>query len=89
MADKDRIALAQMMQHSGDADHLSDGELIDAVIEHVWADLSIRSRESWLLGELLERFQKLANVDETPAGTTADGQPFWPDVVNEELNEPQ
>lgn len=83
MAEKDRITLAQMMRHSRNADELTDGELIDAVCEHVWANLSVRSHESWLLGKMIERFQVLAGVEETPAGITADGEPLWPDVITE------
>lgn len=82
MAEKDRIALAQMMRHSQAAENLTDGELIDAVCEHVWANLSVRSHESWLLGKMIERFQVLAGIEETPAGITVDGEPLWPNVID-------
>lgn len=83
MAEKDRIALARMMRHSQAGENLTDGELIDAVCEHVWANLSLRSQESWLLGKMIERFQELAGIEETPAGITVDGEPLWPDVIGE------
>ena len=82
MAEKD--ILAQMAQHSFESDQLSDGDLIDAVVKEVWSTFSMTSRESWLLGRMVERFQELAGIEETPAGITVDGQPLWPDVVSED-----
>lgn len=78
--------LTLMMRHSHDADQLSDGELIDAIVEHVWPEFGITSAESWLLGKMIERFQVLAGIEETPAGITPDGEPLWPDVVIDKEN---
>ena len=82
MGERDEL-LAQMARHIDDCEQLSDGELIDAVCEDVWANLSMESRESWLLGKMIERFQILAGIEETSAGITADGQPVWPEVIGE------
>lgn len=77
-----------MLRHLDDVHQLTDGQLIDAVMEEVWADMSIKSRGSWLVHELLHRFQSRADIEETPAGITLDGYPLWPDVIgDDEINE--
>ena len=83
MADNKRI-IGAMLAHIDNAHKLSDGELIDAVVNEVWANLSLKNRDNALLSEMIERFQKLSGVEETPSGVTVDGEPLWPDVVSEE-----
>lgn len=60
---------------------LSDGELIDAVVDEVYSELSLGSRQSALITTLLERFQKAIGLVETPHGITPDGEHGWPDVI--------
>ena len=76
-------ALINRMRNLDDVIRLSDGELIDAIVEELAAELNIGSRQSLLLDELVTRFQKAINLDETPGGITADGEEVWPDVVAE------
>lgn len=77
-------ALLAMVRHSGDVDNVSDGALIDAVLDEVCAHhVSVVSREGALLWELLDRFPRAAGVEETPKGVTIDGEPAWPDIVGD------
>lgn len=66
---------------------LDDGQLIDAVMEDLWADLDMGSRQSVLLSELLDRFQDAIDLDETPRGITKDGEAFWPEIIEEKSND--
>ena len=82
MSDARRVF--RMLNNNEAAATLSDGDLIDAVIEQVWGDLPMTEEPSSLLAEMITRFQKLAGVHETPKGATVDGEPFWPDTISEE-----
>lgn len=62
--------------------NLGDGELIDAVMEELWSDLDMGSRQSVLLSELLDRFQEAKGIEETPKGITQDGNPLWPEIIS-------
>lgn len=62
---------------------LDDGQLIDATMEELWADLDMGSRQSVLLSELLDRFQEAVDLDETPKGITKDGNTFWPEIITD------
>ena len=79
-----RNALVERMRNRDHIVRLSDGELIDAVVEELAADLEIGSRQGVLLDELLHRFQNAIGLDETPKGITRDGEPVWPDVIGED-----
>jgi hypothetical protein len=49
--------LLAMFDHMADVKRLSDEELSLAVINEVWAELSLVERENSLLSELVERFR--------------------------------
>lgn len=72
-------ALLALIDNVIKVSNLSDGELIDACIDEF--ELEITGRQDALLQELLTRFQKAINLDETPNGITADGSPVWPEEV--------
>lgn len=76
-----------MLERKHQLDSLSNGELIDAVVAEVWANLPMSSREGVLLSKLLHRFQELAQIEETPNGITLDGEELWPDVVGEQVED--
>lgn len=59
---------------------LSDGELIDACLDE-FSDLDVTSRKDALLQALLTRFQIAIDLDETPKGITANGEPVWADSI--------
>lgn len=75
--------LINRMQALDGIEKLSDGELIDAVVEEVFSELSLGSRQSALVTTLLERFQRASGLVETPKGITPDGEEGWPDLVND------
>lgn len=79
--------LARWMQLNDAVSALTDGELIDAVIEEIAGKMVFVSRENALLSELLDRFQVAIDLDETPKGITKDGEPVWPDVLEVKANE--
>lgn len=76
-------ALLNRMRELDGIEKLSDGELIDAVVEDVYSELSLGSRQSALITTLLERFQRAIGLVETPKGITPDGEDGWPELIND------
>ena len=74
-------AVLSFFNNAIETDNLSDGELIDACLDE-FSDLPITSRKDALLQEVLTRFQKAIELDETPNGITADGYPVWDEEIN-------
>lgn len=73
--------LINRMRFLSEVEKLSDGDLIDAVVDEIFSDLSLGSRKSVLLTTLIERYQKAIGLPETPAGVTPDGEEAWPDLI--------
>ena len=55
-----------------DVQTLLDGDLIDEVVERVWAKLGMLTRESVLVDELVQRFMVYGGLTSTPKGILRD-----------------
>lgn len=77
-----RDNLLGVFKNSCNAQSMSDGELIDKCLD-LFSDLPITSEKDSVLQEILTRFQKAIDLDETPQGITANGYPVWDEEITE------
>jgi hypothetical protein len=57
-AELNLVQLFRAIQRSERFERMSNVELADLLIERVWADLSINSDDSWLVGEIISRLKR-------------------------------
>lgn len=73
--------LSNMADNFDKAQSLTDGELVDAVVEEVCIHLKFESYAACLLDVLTERFMRAKGIDVTPGGVTPDGERARPRLV--------
>ena len=56
--------LYQMAQTMADAEKMPDKQLIDEVMNTIWANYDMSSRESSILGEMIERMKRATAIKE-------------------------
>ena len=71
--------LVKMMVASDSVKALTDRELTTEVIDKVWGNLPLGSREEWVLDELVARFEKRCGIERDAEGRVI---PEAPQVVS-------
>lgn len=66
-----------MSEYTYKAQALSDGELIDKVVEKVWAQIESLTWESVLIDEMVQRLMTYSGLTETPKGLLRDDRNRW------------
>ena len=66
-----------MSEYTYKAQALSDGELIDEVVEKVWAEIENLTWESVLVDEMIQRLMTCSGLIKTPKGLLRDDKNRW------------
>jgi hypothetical protein len=66
-----------MIEHTYKAQELSDGELIDEIVNKVWGELESMTWESTLVDEMIQRLMRYSGLTETPQGVLRDDGKRW------------